>query len=315
MTTVSTAYFDAILALMLVVVAWSVLLVRDLFQAIVQFIVFGLLLAITWCRLDAVDVALAEAAIGAGLTGALLVNTLASRRKDEPSPAGGSESLSWKSKTMFAAFTMAAAAGLWVVILPLALVRDAPRPAIEETPGLVGVTNPTTAVLLGFRAYDTLLEVAVLLAAVLAALSAIASAPARSEASHSPVLAAFVRLMVPIALVLGAYLLWIGTKDAGGAFQAAAVLAAGGVLLLVSGRWWQPPASASRRQRTLLVLGLAVFLLVALGGTVSGGRFLEYPPGWAVWLILLIESALTVSIAVILITLFTATSTNRSERS
>ena len=314
MTMGNPLYFDVTLTLLLVIVAWGVLLVRDLFQAIVLFIVFGLLLAVAWCRLGAIDVALAEAAIGAGLTGALLVNTLASRHRDWHSPGNGCEScLPRRRKPAFVAFTLVVSAGLSAVIVPLALVQDAPRVPVDDSPGLVGVTNPTTAVLLGFRAWDTLLEVAVLLTAVLAALPAIRSDPIARKSTGGPVLIAFVRLMVPVAVILGAYLLWIGTKASGGAFQAAAVLAAAGVLLLVSGT--KPPTFASRWQRLLLVLGLAVFLLVALGGWVGGGRFLEYPPGWAVWLILLIELALTVSITLILISLFVATSANRNELS
>jgi uncharacterized MnhB-related membrane protein len=47
-------------------------------------VTFGLLLALAWMRLDAPDVALAEAAIGAGLTGALLMATIARlRERDE----------------------------------------------------------------------------------------------------------------------------------------------------------------------------------------------------------------------------------------
>lgn len=67
---------DWALAITLVGLAWQVLSTTDLFKAIVFFITFGLLLALTWVRLDAVDIALAEAAIGAGLTGVLFLTTL-----------------------------------------------------------------------------------------------------------------------------------------------------------------------------------------------------------------------------------------------
>lgn len=69
--------FDALLGLGLLWLAWWALNCRDLFKAIVLFIAFGLLMALAWVRLDAPDVALAEAAIGAGLTGALLMAALA----------------------------------------------------------------------------------------------------------------------------------------------------------------------------------------------------------------------------------------------
>ena len=57
--------------------AWMSLAATDLFKAIVLFIAFGLLMALAWARLQAPDIALTEAAIGAGLTGALLLSTLA----------------------------------------------------------------------------------------------------------------------------------------------------------------------------------------------------------------------------------------------
>ena len=72
---------DTLLVLGLLWLAWQALTSRDLFRAIVLFISFGLLMALAWVRLDAPDVALAEAAIGAGLTGALLMAALA-RLKD-----------------------------------------------------------------------------------------------------------------------------------------------------------------------------------------------------------------------------------------
>jgi uncharacterized MnhB-related membrane protein len=68
---------DGMLALTLLWLAWQVLSSPDLFKAIVLFIAFGLIMALTWVRLQAPDVALAEAAIGAGLTGALLLAALA----------------------------------------------------------------------------------------------------------------------------------------------------------------------------------------------------------------------------------------------
>jgi energy-converting hydrogenase B subunit D len=67
---------DWLLALTLVALAWQVLSITDLFKAIVLFIASGLIMALTWTRLDAVDIALAEAAIGAGLTGVLFLTTL-----------------------------------------------------------------------------------------------------------------------------------------------------------------------------------------------------------------------------------------------
>jgi len=57
--------------------AKRMLATTDLFEAVVLFIVFGLLLALAWARLSAPNTALAEAAFGAGLAGAPLLATLA----------------------------------------------------------------------------------------------------------------------------------------------------------------------------------------------------------------------------------------------
>jgi energy-converting hydrogenase B subunit D len=77
---VSVPWLDAALGLTLIWIAWRALAAAELFKAVVLFIVFGLLLALAWARLAAPDVALAEAAIGAGLTGALLLDALAALR-------------------------------------------------------------------------------------------------------------------------------------------------------------------------------------------------------------------------------------------
>ncbi|MDP2367107.1 Na(+)/H(+) antiporter subunit B [Rhodoferax sp.] len=72
---------DALLAAMLIWVAWRTLASSDLFKAAVLFIVFGLLMALAWARLAAPDLALAEAAIGAGLSGALLLDAVGHLRR------------------------------------------------------------------------------------------------------------------------------------------------------------------------------------------------------------------------------------------
>ena len=79
------AAFDFLLAAGLVWSTWRTLTTRRLDRAIVLFIAFGLLMTLAWARLSAPDIGLAEAAIGAGLTGALLLDAygaLSGRRKD-----------------------------------------------------------------------------------------------------------------------------------------------------------------------------------------------------------------------------------------
>lgn len=306
----SLLLFDGALAVMLMGVAVRVLLAREAFQATVLFVVFGLLLAIVWCRLGAVDVALAEAAIGAGLTGALLLNTLASIGPRGAAPFPAASGTADGSRFGTAAVGLAAGAGtllLAVVVVPLAASRGESRIPVASALPDSGVTNPVTAVLLNFRAYDTLLEVGVLLLAGMAVVPwAAPRSPRPSSPPCGPVLAAFVRVMLPVLVLVAAFVLWSGTSAPGGAFQAAALLAAGGVLLLATGA--AAPGITSRRGRAVLTAGLAVFVVVALGSQLAGGKFLEYPPRGAGLAILLIETVLTVSIALVLVVLFAATS-------
>ena len=90
---------DVLLGAALMFLAWRVLSARDLFASAVLFVAFGLIMALAWTRLRAPDIALAEAAIGAGLTGALVIDAIGqleprarrrrARRRSEERDAGG----------------------------------------------------------------------------------------------------------------------------------------------------------------------------------------------------------------------------------
>lgn len=67
---------DVALGLSLLGLAAGALRAPDLFAGCVRFVAFGLVMALVWARLEAPDVALAEAAIGSGITGALLLAAL-----------------------------------------------------------------------------------------------------------------------------------------------------------------------------------------------------------------------------------------------
>ncbi|MCK6406096.1 MAG: DUF4040 domain-containing protein [Rhodocyclaceae bacterium] len=64
--------FDLLLVTLLLLAALRALTTPRLGQSLLAFVVFGLLMALAWVRLDAPDIALAEAAVGAGLSGVLL---------------------------------------------------------------------------------------------------------------------------------------------------------------------------------------------------------------------------------------------------
>lgn len=281
--------FDITLGVLLLALAVAALHVRHLYTGVVLFIAFGLLLALTWARLGAADLALAEAAIGAGLTGVLLLSALSRSPEPPATPATPGATIA------------AAVLGALVLLLLIRAVlplEQAPQPLPElvaEQLEASGVSHPVTAVLLNFRAWDTLLELVVLLLAVLGVrqLQPISGA----APAVWPLLRAWSRILAPLAIILAGYVLWRGSHAPGGAFQAGALLAAGVVVLRLAGllpllRWdyWL--------MRLLLLCGVALFLGIAAVGTWSGAGWLGYPPEHATALILMIEIAATLSIAV-----------------
>jgi multisubunit Na+/H+ antiporter MnhB subunit len=204
---------------------------------------------------------------------------------------------------LFACFIFAAALIVAVVSRPLPMT-DLARQVESRLPE-AGVSHAVTAVLLNFRSYDTLLEVAVLLVAVVVAMALREAQPDGPDRMGlaNPLLRAVMGWLLPLILLAAAYLLWAGSSRPGGAFQAGAVLAASGVLLRLAGvgfNWLENPL----RLRVVLVLGLAVFVAVGSGTLITGRDFLDYPREAAAGLILTIEIALTLSIALALVSLF-----------
>lgn len=172
--------------------------------------------------------------------------------------------------------------------------RGLTEPALAHLPNS-GVSNPVTAALLNYRAYDTLLEVAVFLLALVGVWSLREERSARVDLRERPLVFSLLRLVLPMLVVAGGYLLWIGSFAPGGAFQGGALLGGAFVLLLLAGLG----GGALKHQRWLrlgLVLGLGVFVAVSGGVMLLTGGLLEYPRASAGIWILAIEAAALISI-------------------
>jgi multisubunit Na+/H+ antiporter MnhB subunit len=295
--------FDLLLCVLIGAAAVSAVVVRDLLAAIVFFIVYGLLVAIAWVRIDAIDVALAEAAIGAGLTGILLVSASARLRNHARRlVAAPSRPLRvFMTRAGQAAVCAGLAAMLVALVINLSEDASSLRPMVEQNLAQTGVANPVTAVLLNFRSYDTLLETVVLVIALVGVWSLSpdrfwGGLPGlRQHARTDGVLAYFGRLLAPVGFLIGVHLFWAGTDAPGGAFQAGTVLAAVWLLVAMAGLT-EAPSVSSAAMRLLLIMGPAGFLLFGAVGALAG-TFLAFPTGAAKAATVLIELLLTVSIA------------------
>lgn len=289
--------FDLALCALLIATALAAVAGRDVFRSVMFFIIYGVLMALVWARLDAVDVALAEAAIGAGLTGVLLLAAHGRLRRagmDGDPGAGG------RAFAALAGIGVTFALGWAWFALPAPV--EATRASLDAALPQAGVGNPVTAVLLNFRSWDTLLESIVLIAA-LAGLWMLARDEAWGErlglpqhAREGGVLASFGRVLPPLGLLFGAFLVWSGADANGGAFQGGTVLAAALILALMAGIHPAPRIGA-RLWSAALVLGPGLFIACGVIGGLLWGGFLTYPPGEAKAVILFIEIGLALSIA------------------
>jgi multisubunit Na+/H+ antiporter MnhB subunit len=278
---------------------WTVL-ARDSFAAAIGFVAYGLMLTLVWVQLRGIDVALTEAAIGGGLTGFLLIRA-AARERQSRSPTGAARP---GAATRFAAALLSCALAAAIALAVLGLPDPAPSlaPQVAANIAATGVENPITAVLLAFRATDTLLEAIVLLFALIGVWSlgpdrAWGGRPGPSySADPDGMLAYLARILPPIGIVVGAYIFWIGADEPGGKFQGATLLAAMWLLTVMAGLADAPPVRR-RWLRAALVAGPVVFIAIGALGVATAGAFLAYPEGLAKPLIVVIELALLPSLA------------------
>ena len=81
--------FRVILLILLIICAIAVNLTRDLLQAVIIFMSYSSVMCILWILMESPDLAITEAAVGAGISGILFLMTLKKVRQED-------EAASWK---------------------------------------------------------------------------------------------------------------------------------------------------------------------------------------------------------------------------
>jgi multisubunit Na+/H+ antiporter MnhB subunit len=288
---------------LLILAAWISSTGRDR-SAVIGFTAFGLLVALAWVRLGAIDVALTEAALGGGLAGVLLFIAAArlGEHRQTPRPA-------LAVRLLIGLLCLGVAGALAAVVWHLPSPAPNLVAAVAEQQHATELGNPVAAVLIGFRAVDTLLESVVVALAVIVLWSFGADrawgerprtlGSGALDRAPDPSLVLLGRLLPPLGLVVGVHLFWTGADHPGGPFQGGAVLAAMAALIWLA-RLGEPPPVTDRLTRVGIVVGPLLFLLIGLAGVVLADGFLDYPEGFTKPLILLIEAAKTLSVAVAL---------------
>jgi multisubunit Na+/H+ antiporter MnhB subunit len=314
--TMAFAFDVGLVALLLVVATWCIA-ARQAFTAVVAFVVYGFLMAIVWVELSAVDVALTEAAIGSGLTGTLLLGAAARLRRAETQSAV--ERPGQILRLVAALLSATVAAALAAAVLSMRDPALTLAPAAAANAAATGLSNPVANVLMAFRAMDTMLEKVVLLIALVGVWSLTpdhlwGGRPGpRHRADPYGGLAFLARVLPPIGVIIGIYVVWAGASRPGGAFQGGTLLAAMWLLVMRAGLADVPPTNR-RWPRLLLIAGPAVFLVVGLAGLWLGDAFLAYPAAYAKPIIVAIEVPMTLTIAVTLVLLMAGVPERGSDR-
>ncbi len=282
-----TALFGIFLLTLLVITAVAVVQAENLFVAVMLMGIASLLIAANFFVLDAADVALTEAAVGAGISTVLFLGALALTTSRERAPT-------MRAGLSFAITVVAALVMIYATFDkprfgdPEAPVHTHVAPFyLKQTPELIDIPNVVTAVLASYRGYDTLGEVFVVFAAGIGVLFLLGSGRVtrtREEETrinlglkHHLIPRMVGRLLIPFVLLFGLYVQFHGEYGPGGAFQAGAIIAASIILYaLLEG---ERHALHVLPQRALLVMmaGGAIFYTgVGVACMLLGGNFLDY---------------------------------------
>ena len=277
--------FGIFLLTLLVVTAVAIVQTRNLFVAVMLAAIFSLLMAANFFILDAADVALTEAAVGAGVTTVILLSALALTAENERR----SGAISW-----------AAAAVVAVTVLVLIYATfDKPKLGdpnapvhqhvapwyLENTPKLMDIPNVVTAVLASFRGYDTLGEVFVVFVAMVGVLFVLSGDSSRTGPIRAPdpglrhhlIPQVVGRLLLPFIILFGLYVQFHGEYGPGGGFQAGAIIATGLILhALLEGEQAALRAVPAGAMQALVVAGASIYGGVGVLCMLLGGSFLDY---------------------------------------
>ncbi|NEX17554.1 MAG: sodium:proton antiporter [Halochromatium sp.] len=168
--------------------------------------------------------------------------------------------------------------GLMAGYSPDEVLNLSARYYAEHTAQDIGAANIVTAIIVTFRGLDTLGEVTVLFltAAIVGLVLSHGRREGRGSGRELPpageLLTTGTRLLVPLILLLGAYVFVNGHLTPGGGFQGGAILASAILLLLLT----DPLRRISHRLITAIesTAGL-VFVGIGLLGIVLAGGFLD----------------------------------------
>lgn len=320
-----TVIFGIFLLTLLVITAIAIVQARNLFVSVMLSGMFSLLLAANFFLLDAADVALTEAAVGAGISTVLLLGALALTVDSERAT----------SANRLVALIVVVTTMLVVIYAtfdkprfgdPMAPVHQHVAPwYLEKTREAIDIPNVVTAVLGSFRGYDTLGEVFVVFTAGIGVLFLLGvrsgeygqqgktGSAQQGGLRHYLIPQVVGRLLMPFILLFGFYVQFHGDYGPGGGFQAGAIIAAAIILYaLLEGEDRALEVMPRGLLMGLISGGALIYGAVGLAGIFLGGNFLDYsvlssdPVKGQHLGILLIEAGVGITVTGVLLCIFHA---------
>ena len=313
--------FGIFLLTLMVITAIAIVQTSNLFVAVMLSGIFSLLLASNFFLLDAADVALTEAAVGAGISTVLLLAALAltADRETVPTARRGIAMIVVSITTLiiiYATFDQ-----------PRLGAPDAPTQQhvapwyLEKTPELIDIPNVVTAVLGSYRGYDTLGEVFVVYTAGIGVLFLLGGTAGRRRETntssqglkHYLIPRMVGRMLIPFIVLFGLYVQFHGEYSPGGGFQAGAIIAAAIILYAILEGEVRALQVLPRGLLTgLMACGALLYGIIGLLGMLLGGNFLDYSvlssdlvKGQQLGL-LLIEAGVGITVTGVLLSIFHA---------
>ncbi|MGP4028746.1 DUF4040 domain-containing protein [Actinomadura sp. 3N407] len=307
---------------LLLATALAITRLRALYEATMLTALAGLLSASLFVSLDALDVAITEAAVGTGISTVLFLGALAlTRSREAVTPrrklwSGGAVAVLLGATLLYASQDLPSFAD------PDTPVQTHPvgHTYLQESQEDIGIPNTVAAVLASYRGYDTLGELVVIFTAGVTVPLLLMRTRRRGEQdearavvmSEYRVLRVASKILMPFIFIFACYVLFHGDYGPGGGFQGGVIFAAGFVLYgLVFGI-----RSVERVLPWPVMLGLVpvgVLLYAGLGiaNMLLGGTFLDYdtlvpdhPEEGQHIGILIIETAVGITVAAVLIAVF-----------
>lgn len=278
--------FALFLLSLLVITALAIVRTENLFVAVMLTSIFSLLMAANFFILDAADVALTEAAVGAGITTVIFLAALALTAERERYPRSGGR-LVLVVVAVLATLIIYATFDKPRLGDPDAPVHQHLAPwYLEKTPEYMDIPNVVTAVLGSFRGYDTLGEVFVVFAACIGVLFILGVGPTDNSATHPTdggglrhhlIPQVVGRLLIPFIILFGLYVQFHGEYGPGGGFQAGALIATGIILYaMLEGEEAALKAVPRPVLMGLVIGGASLYGGVGLACILLGGNFLDY---------------------------------------